>query len=186
MACNIYSEKQFKIEEGLIEESTCNIKLGISFSAPAGFMGISEGYCDSLAQADARQNPFGPRLSAVFIDTLVNNATMSVWDVRCVPQEQLENKLDFYKTEFNLNNEWSSIERDDYRYGCFPHIIELNMSNSQTHLRRVYFYNESKPWFYVDYIVPEAYYNDMKPFIDSSLGTFSEKIDFTITTDAEL
>jgi len=38
----------------------------------------------------------------------------------------------------------------------------------------LFFYDENKVKFSVDYVLPEEYYLDIKPFIESSIGSFNE------------
>jgi len=48
------------------------------------------------------------------------------------------------------------------------------MYNSNRRLIKLFFYDENKVKFSVDYVLPEEYYLDIKPFIESSIGSFNE------------
>ena len=73
----------------------------------------------------------------------------------------------------NANGQWESIEKNTFRHGDFKQITELDMVNTSTDRRllKYYFYEDGKAQFSIDYYFRNSYYNDLKPYIESSLAS---------------
>lgn len=166
--------KQFEIDEALLEEQINDNDIQISYRMPSGFKPIKKSMVDSITSAELQHDPFAPKILAIYVDTLLSNANAVVSDMRNVPAERTENKLDFYFTEYNPNNYWDKVEKTIYKFNQFTKVVQLDMYNSNSRLIKLFFYDENKAKFSVDYFLPEAYYLDLEPFIESSIGSFND------------
>lgn len=175
-------ERSFTVDEGLLEERVTNKSIGISYCMPSGFKAMRQGMVDTLAVQEQQHDPFSGKISAIYVDTLLLNSVVMITDMATVPAERTENKLDFYFTEFNPDKIWDKVEIQRYRFGDFPKVVQLDMYNTKKRNIKLYFYDDDKARFCVDYLFDSELYNDLKPFIDSSVGSFSKFHEFSITT----
>lgn len=166
--------KHFEVDESLLEEQINDNDIQISYRMPSGFKPIKKSMVDSIASAELQYDPFAAKILAIYVDTLLNNSSAVVSDMRNVPAERTENKLDFYFTEFNPSNYWDNVEITRYKFNQFPKVVQLDMYNSNRRLIKLFFYDENKVKFSVDYVLPEEYYLDIKPFVESSIGSFND------------
>lgn len=164
----------YKMETTLLEEVSNSNELQISYRMPAGFKALDKDFVDSIARVEMNYDPFAAQLVALYVDTLLSNANVSISDMRHIPGERTNNQLDFYKTEFNRSQYWTTVSRNDYKLTGFQKIVQLDLANADKHLVKVFFYDNDKAVFCVDYFFAEAYYNDLKPFIESSIVSFSK------------
>lgn len=176
-------ERKFTVDEGLLEKRTENAALKISYCPPSGFNAVRQGVVDTIAAQELSHDPFSGKITALYVDTLVRNSTMIVRDLAAVPEERTENKLDFYFTEFNPNGFWDGVEIERYRFGDFKKVVQLDMQNKDSHLIKLFFYGDGKARFSVDYMLPQEFYNDLLPFIESSIGSFQDFYEFDVTVE---
>jgi len=176
-------ERNLRYDDGLLGNETTNQALQISYQLPTGFKMVSQAFTDSIAKQELKANPFSEKRVSIYIDTLIGNATISLYDMRSVPFEKTEDRLDFYFSTYNPNGEWESIEKNIFKHGDFDKIVELVMTNkkSDRKLLKYYFYTDEKAQFSIDYYIRDSYYNDFQPFIESSLASF--KRDYNIVID---
>ena len=176
-------ERKFVVDEGLLEKTATENNIGIDYQMPAGFSAIRQGMVDTIAVQEQQHDPFSGRIAAIYVDTLLGNSIVMITDMAAVPAERTENKLDFYFTEFNIGKTWDKVEIQRYRFGDFPKVVQLDMYNDSKYNIKLYFYDEDKARFSVDYLFDTGFYNDLKPFIDASVGSFRKHREITITTD---
>lgn len=176
-------ERALKYDNSLLEGVTYNTDLMIAYQVPAGYKMLSQQFTDSIARVEQRENPFSEKRVAIFVDTLVGNATVCLYDTRALPYERTEDRLDFYFSSYNANGQWENIEKDVFSHGDFKKIVELDMVNTQTNRRllKYYFYENDKAQFSIDYYLRNDFYNDLKPYVDASVA--SVKKDFEIVID---
>lgn len=166
-------ERALKYDSSLLEGVTYNTDLMIAYQVPAGYKMVSQSFTDSIARAELAANPFTEKRVTIFVDTLIGNSTICLYDMRALPYERTEDRLDFYFSTYNANGQWESIEKNIFRHGDFKQITELDMVNTSTDRRllKYYFYEDGKAQFSVDYYFRNSYYNDLKPYIESSLAS---------------
>jgi len=169
-------------DKGLLESEVTNQELMIAYQAPAGYKMLSQSFTDSVAAQEIAADPFSERRMTIYLDTLIANATMCLYDMRQIPYERTENRLDFYFSTYNPDGTWETIEKDIFSHGDFKKIVELDMVNTQTNRRllKYYFYENDKAQFSVDYFMRNDYYNDLQPFIESSVASFKKSYEIII------
>ena len=161
--------KHFEVDESLLEEQINDNDIQISYRMPSGFKPIKKSMVDSIASVELQYDPFAAKILAIYVDTLLRNASAVVSDMRNIPAERTENKLDFYFTEFNPSNYWDKVEISRYKFNQFPRLFNWICIIPIEDLLNC-FYDENKVKFSVD-CLPEEYYLDIKPFIESSIGS---------------
>lgn len=166
-------ERDLRYDSALLEPEVQNVDLMIAYQVPAGYKMVSQSFTDSVARAELAANPFTEKRVTVFVDTLIGNSTICLYDMRALPYERTEDRLDFYFSTYNANGQWESIEKNTFRHGDFKQITELDMVNTSTDRRllKYYFYENGKAQFSIDYYFRNSYYNDLKPYIESSLAS---------------
>lgn len=162
-----------KYDAALLEPEVQNVDLMIAYQVPAGYKMVSQSFTDSVARAELAANPFTEKRVTIFVDTLIGNSTVCLYDMRSLPYEKTEDRLDFYFSSYNANNQWENIEKNIFSHGDFKKITELDMVNTSTDRRllKYYFYEDGKAQFSIDYYFRNSYYNDLKPYIESSLAS---------------
>ncbi len=170
-------------DKQLLEEFPCVVnELQTAIQVPIGFMTISQSYTDSIAAIRAQENPFDSRLLRIFADTVLN-ANISLSDMRHIPYEKTENDLDFYKVTYNAHGFWDSVQLQRYYNEQYPKIILLEMQNKERTLVRVFFYNQDKAQFCIDYYFATAFYNDFMPFINASIASVAPNYELQIEVE---
>ncbi len=166
-------ERDLRYDAALLEPEVQNVELMIAYQVPAGYKMLSQQFTDSIARAELAANPFSEKRVAIYLDTLIGNSTICLYDMRALPYEKTEDRLDFYFSTYNANGQWESIEKNTFRHGDFKQITELDMVNTSTDRRllKYYFYEDGKAQFSIDYYFRNSYYNDLKPYIESSLAS---------------
>ena len=172
LLCSCIRERSMKYDAALLEPEVQNVDLMIAYQVPAGYKMVSQSFTDSVARAELAANPFTEKRVTIFVDTLIGNSTICLYDMRALPYERTEDRLDFYFSTYNANGQWESIE-NIFRHGDFKQITELDMVNTSTDRRllKYYFYEDGKAQFSIDYYFRNSYYNDLKPYIESSLAS---------------
>lgn len=183
MMASCIKERNLNYDQALLENEIGNNNLMIAYRVPAGYKMVDSDFTDSIAKLEHALDPFAERRIAIFVDTLLGNANISLYDMRQLPYERTEDRLDLYKAAYNPNNQWESIEKNVFKYGDFEKIVELIMVNETQNrrLQKYYFYEEGKAQFSVDYYFRNDYYNDLKPYIDASLASFHKDIQIIIS-----
>ena len=173
LLCSCIRERSMKYDAALLEPEVQNVDLMIAYQVPAGYKMVSQSFTDSVARAELAANPFTEKRVTIFVDTLIGNSTICLYDMRALPYERTEDRLDFYFSTYNANGQWESIEKNTFRHGDFKQITELDMVNTSTDRRllKYYFYEDGKAQFSIDYYFRNSYYNDLKPYIESSLAS---------------
>ena len=158
------------------------MELMIAYQVPAGYKMLSQSFTDSIARAELAANPFSEKRVAIYLDTLIGNSTVCLYDMRSLPYEKTEDRLDFFFSSYNANNQWENIEKNIFSHGDFKKIVELDMVNTSTDRRllKYYFYEDSKAQFSIDYYFRNSYYNDLKPYIESSLASVKKSHEIII------
>lgn len=175
-------EREMTYDKGLLESEVTNQELMIAYQAPAGYKMLSQAFTDSVAAQEIAADPFSERRMTIYLDTLIANATMCLYDMRQIPYERTENRLDFYFSTYNPDGTWETIDKAIFSHGDFKKIVELVMVNTQTNRRllKYYFYENDKAQFSVDYFMRNDYYNDLQPFIESSVASFKKSYEIII------
>lgn len=175
-------EREMTYDKGLLESEVTNQELMIAYQAPAGYKMLSQSFTDSVAAQEIAADPFSERRMTIYLDTLIANATMCLYDMRQIPYERTENRLDFYFSTYNPDGTWETIDKNIFSHGDFKKIVELVMVNTQTNRRllKYYFYENDKAQFSVDYLMRNDYYNDLQPFIESSVASFKKSYEIII------
>ena len=158
------------------------MELMIAYQVPAGYKMLSQSFTDSIARAELAANPFSEKRIAIYLDTLIGNSTVCLYDMRSLPYEKTEDRLDFFFSSYNANNQWENIEKNIFSHGDFKKITELDMVNTSTDRRllKYYFYENDKAQFSIDYYFRNSYYNDLKPYIESSLASVKKNHEIII------
>ena len=166
-------ERSLRYDASLLEPEVQNAELMIAYQVPAGYKMLSQSFTDSIARAELAANPFSEKRIAIYLDTLIGNSTVCLYDMRSLPYEKTEDRLDFFFSSYNANNQWENIEKNIFSHGDFKKIVELDMVNTSTDRRllKYYFYENDKAQFSIDYYFRNSYYNDLKPYIESSLAS---------------
>ena len=165
------SERDFQMEEGLVSEVANHNELQISYRMPVGFKAVDQNFVDSISQINVLANPFDRILTKLYVDTVLSNANVSIYDMRHIPAEKTENELDFYKQNYNSQNYWDSVSKRRYKSNEFPRVEEITMTNTYKTLIRVIYFDDKKAKFCVDYYFPTEFYDDFIPFIQSSIAS---------------
>ena len=177
------SERKFEMEEGLVSEVVNHNDLQISYRMPVGFKAVDQNFVDSISQKNMLANPFDRILTKLYVDTVLNNANVSIYDMRHIPAEKTENELDFYKQNYNAQNYWDSVEKRRYKSNEFPRVEEITMSNDYKTLIRVIYFDENKAKFCVDYYFPTDFYEDFIPFVESSIASTQNSYQIIISQE---
>ena len=165
------SERDFQMEEGLVSEVANHNELQISYRMPVGFKAVDQNFVDSISQINVLANPFDRILTKLYVDTVLSNANVSIYDMRHIPAEKTENELDFYKQNYNSQNYWDSVSKRKYKSNEFPRVEEITMTNAYKTLILVIYFDDKKAKFCVDYYFPTEFYDDFIPFIQSSIAS---------------
>lgn len=175
-------ERSLRYDASLLEQEVQNVELMIAYQVPAGYKMLSQSFTDSIARAELAANPFSEKRIAIYLDTLIGNSTVCLYDMRSLPYEKTEDRLDFFFSSYNANNQWENIEKNIFSHGDFKKIVELDMVNTQTDRRllKYYFYENDKAQFCIDYYFRNSYYNDLKPYIESSLASVKKSHEIII------
>ena len=175
------SERKFEMEEGLVSEVLNHNDLQISYRMPVGFKAVDQSFVDSISQINMLANPFDRMLTKLYVDTVLSNANVSIYDMRHIPAEKTENELDFYKQNYNTQNIWDTVEKRRYKSNEFPRVEEITMSNAYKTLIRVIYFDDKKAKFCVDYYFPTDFYEDFLPFVYSSIASTQNSYQIIIT-----
>ena len=175
-------ERSLRYDAALLEPEVQNADLMIAYQVPAGYKMLSQSFTDSIARAELAANPFSEKRVAIYLDTLIGNSTVCLYDMRSLPYEKTEDRLDFFFSSYNANNQWENIEKNIFSHGDFKKIVELDMVNTSTDRRllKYYFYEDGKAQFSIDYYFRNSYYNDLKPYIESSLASVKKNHEIII------
>ncbi len=175
-------ERSLRYDASLLEPEVQNVELMIAYQVPAGYKMLSQSFTDSIARAELAANPFSEKRVAIYLDTLIGNSTVCLYDMRSLPYEKTEDRLDFFFSSYNANNQWENIEKNIFSHGDFKKITELDMVNTSTDRRllKYYFYEDGKAQFSIDYYFRNSYYNDLKPYIESSLASVKKSHEIII------
>lgn len=174
--------KELRYDPLLLEQEVVNQDLHIAYSVPAGFKLVRQSFTDSIAELELKANPFTERRLAIYVDTLIGNSSISLYDMRQIPYEKTEDRLDFYFSTYNPNGQWESIEKENFKHGDFGKIVALDMENKSADRRliKLYFYENDKAQFSIDYFTRDSYYADLKPFIESSIASVHKNYEIVI------
>ena len=176
-------ERDFQMEEGLVSEVANLNDLQISYRMPVGFKAVNQSFVDSISQINLYANPFERILTRLYVDTVLSNANVSIYDMRHIPAEKTENELDFYKQNYNAQNYWDSVEKRRYKSNEFPRVEEITMSNAFKTLIRVIYFDDKKAKFCVDYYFPTEFYEDFMPFVQSSIASTQNSYQLIISQE---
>jgi len=77
--------KHFEVDESLLEEQINDNDIQISYRMPSGFKPIKKSMVDSIASVELQHDPFAAKILAIYVDTLLNNSSAVVSDMRNVP-----------------------------------------------------------------------------------------------------
>lgn len=177
------SERDFEMEEGLVSDVINLDDLQVSFRVPIGFSQVDQSYVDSISNIAVWANPFDRKLTKLYVDTVLNNANISVYDMRHIPAEKTENELDFYKQNYNAQNNWNNVDKRTYKSNEFLRVEEITMSNEYKTLIRAIYFDDTKAKFCVDYYFPTEFYEDFMPFIYSSIASTTNSYQIVITQE---
>lgn len=177
------SERKFEMEEGLVSEVVNHNDLQISYRMPVGFKAVDQNFVDSISQINMLANPFDRILTKLYVDTVLSNANVSIYDMRHIPAEKTENELDFYKQNYNSQNIWDSVDKRTYKSNEFPRVEEITMSNDYKTLIRVIYFDDKKAKFCVDYYFPTDFYEDFIPFVESSIASTQNSYQIIISQE---
>ena len=177
------SERKFEMEEGLVSEVLNHNDLQISYRMPVGFKAVDQSFVDSISQINMLANPFDRMLTKLYVDTVLSNANVSIYDMRHIPAEKTENELDFYKQNYNTQNIWDSVNKRRYKSNEFPRVEEITMTNAYKTLIRVIYFDDKKAKFCVDYYFPTEFYDDFIPFVYSSIASTQNSYQIIITQE---
>ena len=177
------SERKFEMEEGLVSEVLNHNDLQISYRMPVGFKAVDQSFVDSISQINMLANPFDRMLTKLYVDTVLSNANVSIYDMRHIPAEKTENELDFYKQNYNTQNIWDSVNKRRYKSNEFPRVEEITMTNAYKTLIRVIYFDDKKAKFCVDYYFPTEFYDDFIPFVQSSIASTQNSYQIIITQE---
>ncbi len=177
------SNRDFEMEEGLVSEVENLGELQISYRMPVGFKAVSQNFVDSIANISKLEAPFERILTKLYVDTVLSNANVSIYDMRHIPAEKTENELDFYKQTYNAQNSWDSVEKRRYKSNEFPRVEEITMSNTYKTLIRVIYFDDKKAKFCVDYYFPTDFYEDFLPFVYSSIASTQNSYQIIISQE---
>lgn len=176
-------DRDFNIDENLLSEVTNIDELQISYKVPMGFSNVSQQFVDSISQINMMANPFDRILIKLYVDTVLNNANISVYDMRHIPAEKTENELDFYKQNYNSQNFWDDVSKRRYKSNDFPRVEEITMTNTYKTLIRVIYFDDKKAKFCMDYYFPTEFYDDFLPFVHSSIASTNNSYQLIITQE---
>ena len=165
------SNRDFEMEEGLVSEVVNHNDLQISYRMPVGFKTVDQNFVDSISNIGKFEKPFERILTKLYVDTVLSNANVSIYDMRHITKKKTENELDFYKQNYNAQNFWDSVEKRRYKSNEFPRVEEITMSNAYKTLIRVIYFDDKKAKFCVDYYFPTDFYEDFLPFVYSSIAS---------------
>ena len=176
-------ERDFQMEEGLVSEVANLNDLQISYRMPVGFKAVNQSFVDSISQINLYANPFERILTRLYVDTVLSNANVSIYDMRHIPAEKTENKLDFYKQNYNAQKYWDKVSKRRYKSNEFPRVEEITMTNSYKTLIRVIYFDDKKAKFCVDYYFPTEFYEDFMPFVQSSIASTQNSYQLIISQE---
>lgn len=177
------SNRDFEMDEGLLSEVANLNDLQISYRMPMGFKAVNQNFVDSISNISVMANPFDRILTKLYVDTVLSNANISIYDMRHIPTEKTENELDFYKQNYNSQNYWKSVDKRRYKSNEFPRVEEITMSNDYKTLIRVIYFDDKKAKFCVDYFFPTDFYEDFLPFVYSSIASTNNSYQIVITQE---
>lgn len=177
------SNRDFEMEEGLVSEVANLNDLQISYRMPMGFKAVSQDFVDSISQINLLANPFDRILTKLYVDTVLSNANVSIYDMRHIPAEKTENELDFYKQNYNAQNFWDNVSKRTYKSNEFPRVEEITMSNEKKTLIRAIYFDDKKAKFCVDYYFPTEFYEDFLPFVYSSIASTQNSYQIIISQE---
>ena len=177
------SNRDFEMEEGLVSEVVNHNDLQISYRMPVGFKTVDQNFVDSISNIGKFEKPFERILTKLYVDTVLSNANVSIYDMRHIPAEKTENELDFYKQNYNAQNFWDSVEKRRYKSNEFPRVEEITMSNAYKTLIRVIYFDDKKAKFCVDYYFPTEFYEDFIPFVQSSIASTQNSYQIIISQE---
>ena len=177
------SERDFQMEEGLVSEVANHNELQISYRMPVGFKAVNQSFVDSISQINLYANPFERILTRLYVDTVLSNANVSIYDMRHIPAEKTENELDFYKQNYNAQKYWDKVSKRRYKSNEFPRVEEITMTNSYKTLIRVIYFDDKKAKFCVDYYFPTEFYEDFMPFVQSSIASTQNSYQLIISQE---
>ena len=177
------SNRDFEMEEGLVSEVVNHNDLQISYRMPVGFKTVDQNFVDSISNIGKFEKPFERILTKLYVDTVLSNANVSIYDMRHIPAEKTENELDFYKQNYNAQNFWDSVEKRRYKSNEFPRVEEITMSNAYKTLIRVIYFDDKKAKFCVDYYFPTDFYEDFIPFVESSIASTQNSYQIIISQE---
>ena len=176
-------ERDFQMEEGLVSEVANLNDLQISYRMPVGFKAVNQSFVDSISQINLYANPFERILTKLYVDTVLSNANVSIYDMRHIPAEKTENELDFYKQNYNAQKYWDKVSRRRYKSNEFPRVEEITMTNAYKTLIRVIYFDDKKAKFCVDYYFPTEFYEDFMPFVQSSIASTQNSYQLIISQE---
>ena len=177
------SNRDFEMDEELLSEVANLNDLQISYRMPMGFKAVNQNFVDSISNISVMANPFDRILTKLYVDTVLSNANISIYDMRHIPTEKTENELDFYKQNYNSQNYWKSVDKRRYKSNEFPRVEEITMSNDYKTLIRVIYFDDKKAKFCVDYFFPTDFYEDFLPFVHSSIASTNNSYQIVITQE---
>lgn len=176
-------ERDFQMEEGLVTDVANLNDLQISYRMPVGFKAVNQSFVDSISQINLYANPFERILTRLYVDTVLSNANVSIYDMRHIPAEKTENELDFYKQNYNAQKYWDKVSKRRYKSNEFPRVEEITMTNSYKTLIRVIYFDDKKAKFCVDYYFPTEFYEDFMPFVQSSIASTQNSYQLIISQE---
>ena len=177
------SERDFQMEEGLVSDVANLSELQISYRMPVGFKAVDQNFVDSISKINMLANPFDRILTKLYVDTVLSNANVSIYDMRHIPAEKTENELDFYKQNYNAQKYWDSVSKRKYKSNEFPRVEEITMTNAYKTLLRVIYFDDKKAKFCVDYYFPTEFYEDFLPFVQSSIASTQNSYQIIISQE---
>jgi hypothetical protein len=165
-------KRNLQLVESLVEDELSNDALQVRYRAPKGFHLVNQSYTDSIANAELLQDGFAPIILAIHVDTIVGGSMM-LSDIRYIPEERINKDIKNYKETYNQHNTWKKVNRISYSNNNFE-VVEIICENDTYILTKLFFYEEKKPAFVVDYFVPLAVNEKYTPLINSSIASFEK------------
>ncbi len=166
------NKRELTVIDYYVEDELSIDALQIRYRAPKGFFLVDKQFTDSIASAELLADAFAPHILSIHVDTL-SGATMMISDVRYIPLQRLNKNIKEYKTAFNQHNTWQTMYRQKIKTEHFD-ITEISSENESYLLTKLFFYEEKRPIFVVDYFLPINDKEKYTPLINSSIASFQK------------
>jgi hypothetical protein len=167
----------FKVESGLLEENSCIVpEIQMEFNIPAGYKIIDQSFTDSIAIEDQKQNPFERKLLRIYFNPYTNG-NIALYDIRHIPADKINQEISNYQTAYNANGNYSDISLNLYQSDNYPKIAWFTLQNQDESIVRVFFFNQEKAQFCLEYYISTLYYQQLKNYIQSSVASVKPNLE---------